>query len=92
MTEYLTNFMVVTVLYFIFYVSNEGSSVNFVPTRMCAAAADGSVAMLQQLIRSGADPSCADYDKRTALHIAASEGQHAAVVLLIQCGADVDAR
>mgnify|MGYP006127291203 FL=1 len=79
-------------LYFIFYVSNEGSSVNFVPTRMCAAAADGSVAMLQQLIRSGADPSCADYDKRTALHIAASEGQHAAVVLLIQCGADVDAR
>ena len=77
-------------LYFMF--SNEGSSVNFVPTRMCAAAADGSVAMLQQLIRSGADPSCADYDKRTALHIAASEGQHAAVVLLIQCGADVDAR
>ena len=43
--------------------------------------------LLQLLLDNGADANVADYDGRTALHVAASEGHEACVQLLLQAGA-----
>ena len=59
------------------------------------AASDGEVDLVRTLLN---DPESgvnlhvdeSDYDKRTALHVAASEGQVSVVEALISCGADVD--
>jgi len=44
------------------------------------------------MLDEGADVNEGDYDRRTALHLAASEGQLDVVRLLIERGADVSAR
>jgi len=41
---------------------------------MCLLAAEGKTEQLRQLLTLGADPNVADYDARTPLHTAASEG------------------
>ena len=41
---------------------------------LCTAAAKGNVALIRGYIRAGINVDAADYDKRTALHIAAAEG------------------
>ncbi len=41
---------------------------------LCAAAELGLVGEIQGMIRSGISVNSADYDKRTALHVCASEG------------------
>ncbi|MEE4210520.1 MAG: glutaminase A [Parvularcula sp.] len=46
---------------------------------LCNAAAKGDVGELRRLVAAGVDPELADYDGRTALHIAAREGQADAV-------------
>ena len=35
----------------------------------------GNLSNVQELIKSGADPLCGDYDERTAYHLAAVEGR-----------------
>lgn len=46
-----------------------------------------------RLLRCGADVNAGDYDERTALHVAAANGNLAAVRLLVeQGGADLDVR
>ncbi|KAJ0394710.1 hypothetical protein P43SY_001544 [Pythium insidiosum] len=58
---------------------------------MCWAAAAGDVDMMTRLLRDhGADVRAGDYDKRTPLHIAASDGREAAVEWLLQHGARPD--
>lgn len=47
--------------------------------QMCACVFDGDLVMLRRMLRAGADPNAADYDKRCALHIAAVEGNLTAV-------------
>ena len=61
------------------------------PVLMCSAAGLGDVAALERLIASGAEVDVADYDGRTALHLAASEGHVAAAELLIGRGARLTA-
>ena len=56
--------------------------------QLCALAAAGDVEGLGLWIEAGVDQSSADYDGRTALHLAAAEGQLAALRLLLACGAD----
>jgi uncharacterized membrane protein YeiH len=52
---------------------------------LCDAAARGQVTELRQLLRSGrADVNTGDYDRRTALHLAASEGRWAAAKFLLE--------
>lgn len=45
---------------------------------------------LNQMLRKGISPNVQDYDKRTALHLAASEGHAPIVELLLLYKADVN--
>ncbi|WP_231937454.1 glutaminase A [Caballeronia udeis] len=59
---------------------------------LCWAAAKGDTKEIQRLVASGAKINGADYDGRTALHIAASEGQAASVQYILQNGGNRDAK
>ena len=39
----------------------------------------------QVLIENGVDVNCADYDQRTALHVAASQGRAEVAFFLLNC-------
>ena len=43
-------------------------------SELCTAAAQGNVDLIRRYIRAGINVDAADYDKRTALHIAAADG------------------
>ena len=58
---------------------------------LCQAASGGDVALLELYFAAGATGDEGDYDARRPLHIAAADGQAAAVAALIQAGADVNA-
>jgi len=61
------------------------------PVDLCAAAAMGNVEQLRALVaqEAGFDINRGDYDRRTALHLAASEGQlHLVKMLVDELGAD----
>ncbi|KAK3264010.1 hypothetical protein CYMTET_27222 [Cymbomonas tetramitiformis] len=51
---------------------------------LCQAAADGNVTKLKVLLKCGVDMNTPDYDKRTALHLAASNGQNAVLTFLLK--------
>lgn len=59
---------------------------------LCAAAAMCDVSELRRLVAGGADVSQSDYDGRTALHLAASEGNEDAVRLLLAAGCEIAPR
>ena len=56
---------------------------------LCMACSSGNIRVIEQLLEDGVDLNFADYDKRTALHIAASDGQLAVVKLLVKEGAEI---
>ena len=51
--------------------------------QLCEAASNNDVNLLKRLIDNGISPDCGDYDARTALHLAASEGNDKAVEWLV---------
>ena len=55
--------------------------------RLCWAASQGDLGEIRSLIATGVDPDTADYDGRTAMHLAASEGQTEVVAYLLELGA-----
>lgn len=57
---------------------------------MCLWATNGSVDQMRQALQLGGDPNACDYDRRTALHLAAAEGNVEIVSLLIDKKADVN--
>ena len=57
---------------------------------LCQAVFDGDTLLLKRLIKAKIQVDASDYDKRTASHIAASEGNAAAFKLLVEAGADVN--
>ena len=62
-------------------------------TQLISAAAAGNVQEVAELLDDGAaDVDSTDYDRRTALHVAASEGHVVVVRLLVHSGADPNAR
>ncbi len=61
-------------------------------TPLFMAAKNGNAAMLELLLKSGADPNSTDEHGTTALMTAAASGNASAVETLIEHGADVNAR
>mmetsp|Transcript_441 Transcript_441/g.779 ORF Transcript_441/g.779 Transcript_441/m.779 type:complete len:169 (-) Transcript_441:21-527(-) len=62
---------------------------NLAASVLCQAVFDGDILLLKRLLRAGIQVNAADYDKRTASHIAAAEGNVAAVKVLADFGADL---
>lgn len=57
---------------------------------ICWASAQGDLHEMQRLVASGVNLEAADYDGRTGLHLAASEGQLEIVKFLIAKRVDVN--
>jgi len=57
---------------------------------LLSCASSGDLTGIIQLLDEGASVNSCDYDKRTGLHVAASEGHVAVVELLLSRGADVN--
>ncbi|XP_031283897.1 integrin-linked protein kinase 1-like isoform X2 [Pistacia vera] len=60
------------------------------PYRLLYCSSKGDRAGVLQELEKGVEPNLADYDKRTALHLASSEGRAEIVLLLLETGADVN--
>ena len=76
-------------------VGGDGSGMRFVerallPTLLCSAAGLGAINELKDMLEGGASPDSADYDGRTPIHLASSEGHLACVQHLIEIGADLN--
>lgn len=61
------------------------------PVLLCSAAGMGDASQLETMLKQGARVDSADYDGRTALHVAASEGHAEVVELLLRYDAGVNA-
>jgi len=61
-------------------------------TKLCAAAAAGSLGRLQALAKEYPDVNAADYDGRTALHVASSYGNIDMIMFLLDMKANVNCR
>lgn len=61
-------------------------------TTLCQCVFNGDLLMLKRLCKAGININAGDYDRRRAVHIAASEGNLAAVRVLAECGADLTVR
>ena len=60
------------------------------PYRLLHCSSKGDKGGVIQELEKGVEANLADYDKRTALHLAACEGCEEIVVLLLEKGADVN--
>jgi ankyrin repeat protein len=59
---------------------------------LCSCASDGDTPRMQQLLDYRIDVNCGDYDLRTALHLASTEGRLTVVSFLVAHGADVNVK
>ncbi|KAH9649277.1 Potassium channel SKOR [Citrus sinensis] len=69
----------------------EGASLNVddAGSFLCTVVARGDSDFLKRVLSNGVDPNSRDYDHRTPLHIAASEGLYLMAKLLLEAGASV---
>lgn len=56
---------------------------------LCQTVFDGDIVLLKRLLKAGIQVNAADYDMRTAAHVAAAEGSVAAIRILVSHGADL---
>lgn len=59
-------------------------------TALCWAAYGDDVAEMRRLVAIGVDPASHDYDRRTALHIAAAEGKLSSLRYLLALGVNIN--
>lgn len=57
---------------------------------LCNCVVKNDIETLKLWLRAGADPNASDYDKRTALHLSASEGNIKLIKLLVEYKANVN--
>ncbi|GAB2224818.1 hypothetical protein Drorol1_Dr00005595 [Drosera rotundifolia] len=69
----------------------EGASLNIneAGVFLCGIVARGDSEFLKRILSHGVDPNSKDYDHRTPLHVAASQGLYLIAKLLIEAGASV---
>jgi len=65
--------------------SRLGSAMAAAAVALCDAAARGDLMKVTLLVEDGIDVNTGDYDQRTALHLAASEGQLDVVKFIAEC-------
>jgi len=53
---------------------------------------EGDIQKLKRLVKANVNIDAGDYDKRTPIHIAASEGNMAAFMILVEAGANLEVR
>ncbi|ESR34330.1 hypothetical protein CICLE_v10004424mg [Citrus x clementina] len=72
-------------------VNIKGASLNVddAGSFLCTVVARGDSDFLKRVLSNGVDPNSRDYDHRTPLHIAASEGLYLMAKLLLEAGASV---
>ncbi|KAH9496178.1 hypothetical protein Btru_012210 [Bulinus truncatus] len=61
-----------------------------VAVRMCSAASDNDVKLVQAWVTAGANPDWHDYDDRTPLHVAVTLNKIDVAIFLLKCGARTD--
>ncbi|KAE8656882.1 Potassium channel SKOR [Hibiscus syriacus] len=73
------------------FLVKEGASLNIddAGSFLCMAVSKGDTDYLKRLLSNGVDPNSRDYDHRTPLHVASSEGLYLMAKLLIEAGASV---
>ncbi|MBA0767148.1 hypothetical protein Gotri_016094 [Gossypium trilobum] len=78
-------------LHLVVLLIKEGASLNIddAGSYLCTAVAKGDSYFLRRLLSNGVDPNSKDYDHRTPLQVAASEGLYIMVKLFIEAGASV---
>ena len=59
---------------------------------LCELARRGDIEGLRVMLMAGCDPNACDYDKRTAMHLAAAEGNLHIVTELVSATVDVNTR
>lgn len=69
---------------------SESDSAAEITFKLLFAAASGDLVTCQRVLATGGDINLADYDARTALHVAASEGHAEVVTFLLAHGAKVN--
>ena len=60
-------------------------------TNLITAASEGDLEEVAMLIEDKVNINCSDYDKRTAMHLAAGEGQYMTLKALLDAGGDPNA-
>ncbi|GJU06175.1 potassium channel SKOR, partial [Tanacetum coccineum] len=56
---------------------------------LCSTVAKGDIDYIRRILSNGIDPNSKDFDFRTPLHVAASQGSYIIVKLLLEAGASV---
>lgn len=72
----------------------EGASFNLEDSGnfLCTTVVKGDSDFLKRLLLNGMDPNSEDYDHRTPLHVAASEGLYLMAKMLVEAGASVTSK
>jgi len=66
------------------YLQASHGSMNSLEGQLIAAAADNNIGDCHHLLNNGVNPNCSDYDRRTPLHLAVSEGHTEIAKLLLE--------
>ncbi|KAK2994259.1 hypothetical protein RJ640_013158 [Escallonia rubra] len=75
----------------VYILVKEGASLNIddAGSFLCALVAKGDSEFLKRILANGIDPNSKDYDHRTPLHVAASQGLFLMAKFLLEAGASV---